>query len=216
MKLTKEELQFIHTTLNAKESPHLAELTAHSRLQQQLRNEIHSLLNGIVDSAQFSLVARGDREEVEFPIKNLSTIIDVLQSNLAAPNIVDAHHRGLPRSWRICPHTPVLLRLSPDLMPFRLLSISQSGGLINTFPYLAAPLQQRLYKRIAKLYLGNMVPLLLSINALVLSGPHQLAMSFNLEAADSETLKAFILHHYVADKGVSLHTERLINHTNGQ
>lgn len=216
MKLTKEELQFIHTTLNAKESPHFAELTTHTRLQQQLRNEIRSLLNGIVDSAQFSLVARGDREEVEFPIKNLNTIIDILQSNLAAPNIVDAHHCGLPRSWRISPHTPVLLRLSPDLIPFRLISISQSGGLINTFPYLAAPLQQRLCKRIAKLYLGNMAPLLININTLALNAPQQLALSFSVNAADNEALKAFILHHYVEDKGICLHTERLINHTDSQ
>ncbi|WP_419148712.1 hypothetical protein [Pseudoalteromonas 'SMAR'] len=204
MRLTKEELQFIHTTLSTKESPHFAELATHARLQQQLSNEIRSLLNGMADSAQFSLVARGGREEVEFPIKNLSTIIDILQSNLAAPNIVDANHQGLARSWRTCPQTPALMRLSANLMPFPLVSISQTGGLINTFPYLAAPLQQRLCKRIAKLYLGNMAPLLLSINALVLSGRHQLAISFNLNAADSETLKAFILHHYVAGKGINL------------
>ncbi|WP_232003221.1 hypothetical protein [Pseudoalteromonas piscicida] len=111
MKLTKEELQFINRTLagNRVAGPLLPEARDQ---KQQTHSEIKKLLASISNSSQFSLVAKNANEQVEFPLSDLSALMEILDNNLEAPNIVEAANSCAPRSWRTCPSTPVRFRLS--------------------------------------------------------------------------------------------------------
>ncbi|MEQ3531199.1 hypothetical protein [Pseudoalteromonas sp. XMcav11-Q] len=201
MKLTKEELQFINRTLagNRVTSSLLPEARAQ---KQQTLSEIKKLLASISNSSQFSLVAKNANEQVEFPLSDLSALMEILDNNLEAPNIVEAANSSAPRSWRTCPSTPVRFRLSPQMMPFNMVSISQSGGLINTFPYQASAIQINVISRIAKLYLADPIPLFANVHSIKVTSPLELAVSFAMNKTDNEKLKAFILHNYIQRKGL--------------
>ncbi|PCK32798.1 hypothetical protein [Pseudoalteromonas piscicida] len=202
MKLTKEELLFINRTLadNSNNQPLLSDKNRDRT--QQTHEEIKKLLASISSHSQFSIVAKSDHEQVEFPLNDLSTLIDLLENSTEAPNILEATQTGTARSWRTCPSTPVRLRLSTHLMPFNMVSISQSGGLLNTFPYQASAIQIRLISRIAKLYLADPMPLFANVHSIKVASPLELAISFAMNKADNEKLKAFILHNYVQRKGI--------------
>ncbi|GEK11144.1 hypothetical protein HUZ36_16395 [Pseudoalteromonas sp. McH1-7] len=201
MKLTKEELLFINRTLTSHPTEQQRPSDNIPKQAQQTYAEIKKLLASISSHSQFCIVAKNDNEHVEFPLTNLSSLIDLLEHNVEAPSILEATQAGSARSWRTCPSTPVRLRVSSQYMPFNIVSISQSGGLLNTFPFKASAIQANLARRIAKLYLGDPIPLLAKINSIKVITPLELAISFTMDKVDNSRLKAFILHNYIQRKG---------------
>ncbi|WP_440056916.1 hypothetical protein ACSLBF_18730 (plasmid) [Pseudoalteromonas sp. T1lg65] len=196
MKLTKEELHFIQRILANAEFEVTTSDQGNDEIEWDTYGEIRQLLKRLSEDGQFSLVAKSNHEVLEFPLHNLQTLTSLLSLELDAPNIVEAKELS-HTSWHTCPCTPVFIRIGNQFMPFSMTTISQSGGVIATFPFKAEALKSRLLTRIAKIKINEGKPLFANIESLTVVSDLQLEITFTLDEPDTQRLKAFILHHYV-------------------
>ncbi|BBN81601.1 hypothetical protein PA25_15860 [Pseudoalteromonas sp. A25] len=146
MKLSKEETLFISQVLKDEGEPHF-DICLEERCASQLKHWLHTLSQ----ASDIQLVAKVNSEVVYFPA-HLHTSADGAPTfSCDLPNIFNAESNN--RHWITKRLSGIVLEVPTICTRFPVLSLSLSGLVIRTHPFMAITLKKALTENIVTLHL---------------------------------------------------------------
>ncbi|WP_105168253.1 hypothetical protein [Pseudoalteromonas sp. T1lg23B] len=148
MKLSKEETKFIYQVLREESKPHF-DVCLEDQHASQLKLWLHTLRQ----ASDIQLVAKVNSEVVYFPAHLHTSEAGLPSFSCDLPNIFAAESTN--RHWITERLTGIVLKTDAVNLPFSVLSLSLSGLVIRTHPFIASTLYEALTQDQVTLHLPN-------------------------------------------------------------
>ncbi|MBD1584229.1 hypothetical protein [Pseudoalteromonas sp. S16_S37] len=146
MKLSKEETKFISQVLKDESEPHF-DICLEDSHASQLKHWLHTLSQ----ASDIQLVAKINSEVVYFPAHIHTTDNGSATFSCDLPNIFNAESSN--RYWVTKRLSGIVLKVPSICTPFPVLSLSLSGLVIRTHPFMAMTLKEALTQDVVELHL---------------------------------------------------------------
>ncbi|OHU88137.1 MULTISPECIES: hypothetical protein [Pseudoalteromonas] len=148
MKLSKEETKFIYQVLQEESKPHF-DVCLEEKHASQLKLWLHTLRQ----ATDIQVVAKVNSEVVYFPAHLHTSEAGLPTFSCDLPNIFAAQSSN--RHWITKRLTGIVLKSDTVSTPFNVLSLSLSGLVIRTHPFMAISLYDALTQGKVTLHLPN-------------------------------------------------------------